>query len=363
MRPAVAGREAALGGCLLGMMIGDSIGLPFENISRRRVTKMLAARPLGHRLLVLPWGRYGLVSDDSEHAAITTHAYFASVDETGVADPVRFGRALASGLKRWILGVPPAAGMATAKACIKLLAGFSFEKSGVRSAGNGPLMRSLPLGVVCESVDELAAFVRVSTRVTHTDERAEHAAMAIALAGRVSSRNDAAEVAVAYRNAVESALPSGQVKDVILRAIESVGTGENTASFADRLGLGRGISGFVMHTAPAVIHAWLAHPLDARAAIDAVVRLGGDTDTTGALVGGLVGARIGEAALPSDWLNGISDWPCSLGRVRALAASESDPKAAAGVFGGGRWLIMPLRSLVLLAIVLVHVVRRALPPY
>src|SRR5205823_1644411 len=51
------------------------------------------------------------------------------------------------------------------------------------SAGNGPAMRSALLGV-CLGHDppRLRAFVRASTRLTHTDPRAERGALLVALA-------------------------------------------------------------------------------------------------------------------------------------------------------------------------------------
>src|SRR5690606_4451511 len=55
--------------------------------------------------------------------------------------------------------------------------------SGVYSAGNGPTMRSPILGVYYgDRPGLLAEFIRVSTRITHTDPKAERGALLIALA-------------------------------------------------------------------------------------------------------------------------------------------------------------------------------------
>ena len=62
--------------------------------------------------------------------------------------------------------------MATARACLKLWLGFSPERSGVYSAGNGPAMRSALIGAYfCEDQDMIERFVTASTRLTHTDPR------------------------------------------------------------------------------------------------------------------------------------------------------------------------------------------------
>ncbi|MCP4809501.1 MAG: ADP-ribosylglycohydrolase family protein, partial [Proteobacteria bacterium] len=54
--------------------------------------------------------------------------------------------------------------------------------------------------------------------------------------------------------------------------------------------------GYVYHTVPAVIHAWMAYPEDFRNALLDIIGCGGDTDTTGAILGAIVGAGAAELA-------------------------------------------------------------------
>ena len=51
------------------------------------------------------------------------------------------------------------------------------------------------------------------------------------------------------------------------------------------LGLAEGVSGYVMHTVPVVLYTWLLHGTDFQRAVEEVILLGGDSDTTGAIVG------------------------------------------------------------------------------
>jgi ADP-ribosyl-[dinitrogen reductase] hydrolase len=46
------------------------------------------------------------------------------------------------------------------------------------------------------------------------------------------------------------------------------------------MGWKRGISGYVYQTVPIAIHAWLSHPENYHNAVLAVIKCGGDTDTT-----------------------------------------------------------------------------------
>ncbi len=92
---------------------------------------------------------------------------------------------------------------------------------------------------------------------------------------------------------------------------------------------------------------------------------GGDTDTTGAIVGALAGIVVGEAGIPADWRAGVIDWPRSLSLLRtlaqrlAVAATTGQPLAPVRYF----WPVIPIRNLLFLIIVLGHGFRRLLPPY
>ncbi len=133
--------------------------------------------------------------------------------------------------------------------------------------------------------------------------------------------------------------------------------------FADSLGLTWGVSGYMYHTVPVVIHAWLRHPNDIRAAISSVIECGGDTDTTAAIVGGTIGTRVGPSGIPADWLNTLWEWPRSvrwmerLGRQLGNTAATREPAIRLSPLG-----LLP-RNIFFLTVVLVHGLRRLFPPY
>lgn len=345
---------SSIPGFMLGTMIGDAIGLPYEGIGPRRLTALLGSKPLRHRLLL----RYGLVSDDTEHMLMTVAAWQRSQGDAG-----DFARHLARRLRWWMLAVPPATGLATAKACLRLLVGVPPHRSGVRSAGNGPVMRAGVLGVLCDTETELGAFVRAASHITHTDERAEHGSLAIALAARVARVTvDRQAMIIAYFESVERMVPEGAMRNAIEDVRESVDRGETTEAYVTSIGCERGVSGFVMHTVPVVLHLWMSNPSDYREGVSRMIRLGGDTDTTAAILGGLLGAGAGSD-LPQDWLKGIKDFPVTPALVNRVAESaESDAKSGKPTFSP-RWLAQVPRNLAFLAIVLVHGARRTLPPY
>jgi ADP-ribosylglycohydrolase len=64
----------------------------------------------------------------------------------------------------------------------------------VRSAGNGPAMRSAILGVAFSESDPLLVMhVSASSAITHSDPRAQFGALAVALAARSAMRGEIAE--------------------------------------------------------------------------------------------------------------------------------------------------------------------------
>jgi ADP-ribosylglycohydrolase len=351
-------REEAIVGCLLGTATGDALGLWCEGMSPRRQRRFHAAA--GHHFL---FGR-GMTSDDTEHACMLAQALLVSA-----GDEPRFLRSLAWRLRFWLLGLPAGIGRATLRSILKLWLGFSPRTSGVFSAGNGPAMRSPLLGV-CHGHDlsALRALVRASTRMTHRDPKAEFGALAVALAAHLAaSERDVIALRQDYLPAVRAALGegAGELLDLLERAVGSAAAGEATGAFAVSLGLGGGVTGYMYHTVPVVVQAWLSRPEDYRAAVGGIIACGGDTDTTGAILGALIGARVGRTGIPANWLERIWEWPRSvswmerLGRRLAEGCASGKPQRALPLFVPGLFV----RNLLFLGVVLFHALRRLLPPY
>jgi ADP-ribosylglycohydrolase len=347
----------AIEGALLGTAVGDALGLPYEGLSRRRGTRLLGT-PDRHRFL---WG-HGMVSDDTEHSCMVAQSLVAAGN-----DVERFGVEFARRLRAWLLTLPAGVGLATLKASLRLCLGVSPQHSGVFSAGNGPAMRSAVMGAAVDDLTLLRELVRESTRITHTDPKAEYAAFAVALAAHVA-RSGATVEPNAYLALLSRLLPesdAGELLRLLRQAVDALAAGKTTAEFADALGLSTGVSGYAYHTVPVAIYAWLAHPRDFRAALMEVIGCGGDTDTTAAIVGGIVGAGVGKAGIPRDWLAGLWEWPRTVAWMETLAVTLDEVRGTGRVGRPPRlaaWQLLP-RNLAFLAVVVLHVLRRCLPPY
>ena len=344
---------------LLGGAVGDALGLPREMLSARRARRVFGGPPLRHALLL----RRGLCSDDTEHACMTAQALLASG-----GDPQGFVRSLAWRLRGWLLGVPMGIRPATAKAIVRLWLGFPPTRSGVYSAGNGPAMRAGVLGVyAADRPDRLRELVHVSTRLTHTDPRAEHGALAVAMAAGLSSRGGLVR-SREYLAEAEPRLHTSSLWPLLQLAGEHAEAGSEAGEFFDHIGCGKRISGYINHTVPAAIFCWLRWPGDYRMAVEQIILGGGDTDTTAAIVGGLVGAGHGPESIPPEWLGGLMEWPRSVAWMQRLAGALATALDEAGPVKAGRSVklfwpgLIPRNGLFGLT-VLLHALRRLLPPY
>jgi len=349
-------QRAAITGSLLGTAVGDALGLAYEGLSPRRAARLLG-QPDRYRLLP----RHGMVSDDTEHACLVLQALIGSR-----GNEEEFTRLLASGLRWWFISLPAGLGIATAKASLKLLAGVPPSRSGVFSAGNGPCMRSPILGATIDDLDHLRRLVRASTRLTHTDPKAEFGACIVALAARYARSCEQPNPHDFARHVREQLAEREAAEAISLvdTAVASVVAGEPTTAFAARTFGARGVSGYVYQTMPVAMHAWLSHPRDLPAALRHTILCGGDADTTAAIVGGIVGAAVGREGIPADLLEALTDWPRTVNwmekLVAALAASTescSSKPPRLPAYG-----LVP-RNLFFLVVVLGHGFRRLLPPY
>lgn len=230
-------------------------------------------------------------------------------------------------------------------------------------------MRAAILGVAISDLAQLREFVRVSTRLTHTDPKAEFGALAVALAARLAKSHEEL-VPDEYLEHLTALIGSeaSELISLIARAVDSVKAGHDTPAFAESLGLQNGVSGYVYHTVPVAIHAWLRYPQDCRAAIMAVVQCGGDADSTGAIVGGMVGAGVERRGIPQDWLDGMIEWPNTVAWMERLgkqlaSASSGEIKNAQVKLERPSVLGVLVRNLFFLTLVLFHGFRRLAPPY
>ncbi len=172
-----------------------------------------------------------------------------------------------------------------------------FEGTG--SFGNGAAMRAAPIGAYfADNPERVAQEARKSARVTHAHPEGVAGAVAVAMAAcfMARARESGADV-VDLLGEVLPYLPDSEVR---LRCEQAQQMGDATSEqVADVLGSGQAVT--AMDTVPFCL--WCAHHEGAyfeEAMWHTVAGLG-DRDTTCAIVGGIVGARVGTDGIPREW--------------------------------------------------------------
>lgn len=297
-------------GMVLGAALGDSLGLPYENLSPARSKNRLKRKGLCQSFL---FGK-GLVSDDTELAAFALYAYASQPDK------VKAHRLYARIQARWLLTLPAGIGRATLRSCLKLLFGVSPESAGTNSAGNGACARALFLGPFLD--DEL---ITENIKITHTDPRAIEGALLIARLTRPEFQNlSLPDLAKAILNQIQGNELKSRLQDVF----QNLESDQDTNRLLAQWKIKGGPSGYVNLTVPLTVHLWLKNRQDFEEAMCEVISLGGDTDSLAFLVGGLIGLGTGVAKLPRRPINDLIDRPLSpsyLSKLGESAAKNQPP--------------------------------------
>jgi ADP-ribosyl-[dinitrogen reductase] hydrolase len=149
-----------------------------------------------------------------------------------------------------------------------------------QSGGNGSLMRCLPAALAYADLEEVERISRMQSKMTHYDERCSEACV---IYNRIATRLLHGEK---LSHAIQLEVAGTEYEDVV--------TSEPNCE----------PSGFVVHTFRWVLHILLTSS-DFSEVVQKAANLGGDSDTIGAIAGGLAGAYYGFAMIPASYANVI----------------------------------------------------------
>ena len=268
-------------GCIIGGVIGDAMGGPFEG------------RPGPLRFQEhTAWS----ISDDSQLTLATCESIIAvgKVSPEHIAQQfVHWHRA------RRITGM----GASTMKALRDLDAGVHWALAGAKgemSAGNGAAMRIAPLAFHLDpAITEERQIIRDVCRITHHSEEAYAGALAIVIAIR-SLAFKSSSPSLLLANALTS-LPDSRVRDRIIELDQL----RNDLPPAE-VGSQFGSSGYVVESVPLALYAARQienFPFDV--VLRNVIEAGGDTDTIASLTGQIAGAWIGASSIPQNLIGSL----------------------------------------------------------
>ncbi len=309
-------------GLLEGLAIGNLLGVPVESWSK---SSILANYPEGvHDLHASPEGPD---DDDLAQAIIIAQAAkdgnldidalakrfwdWAEVNGTGIGNLTYDVLALFGGQSPRCMGRQHASNVARPPAGMPITEASRQAWNGGR-AGNGALMRCAPLAL--RWADEPSILVResvLSAVPTHWDSRCGWscalANLATAAALRGESLSPKAMLNLAKQGMIDAQhtldrfgyLPD--TPDSVVDAVEQA----SRVELADLRFDGDDV-GYTLITLQAMLIAfWRAD--DFATTVSEIVEAGGDTDTNGAVVGALLGAKLGSEQIPDHWRTQLSN--------------------------------------------------------
>ncbi|SMB97994.1 ADP-ribosyl-[dinitrogen reductase] hydrolase [Thermanaeromonas toyohensis ToBE] len=286
--------EDRVRGGLYGVAVGDALGATVEFINRDEIRRYYGVLRdiVGGGWLNLRPGEW---TDDTEMTL--------AVAEGIIADPEDPVPHIGQAFLRWRATNPPDIGN-TVSTVFRILdrdnlnqwhiaAERAHRELGGMSAGNGALMRTLPVGIAYTEPRNVYRWAIIIARMTHWDIRAGLTCAVYSLAvrnildGALDKYIALAEAAKAARELTKEVY-QGSLSEIIDAPINRDGSNLKP-------------TGYTVDSFRCAIWAFI----EAEGFEDAVVRavnLGGDADTIGAIAGGLAGVYWGFDAIPSRWL-------------------------------------------------------------
>lgn len=283
---------------LFGLAVGDALGVPVEFKSRSSLKRnpVTGMREFGtHKQPAGTW------SDDSSLAFCLAEVLTEGFDLNKIAQ--NFIRWESEGY--WAPhGIVFDIGIATSNAISRLKQGVKPEKAGGKHEmdnGNGSLMRILPLlfYIKDKPLNERFELTRLVSSITHAHIHSVIACFYYLEFARLLIQNrDKFEVFRKLQNLFQPNLESQGIDPDGLFPFERLLSGDISTVDIDEIDSG----GYVLHTLEASIWCLLNSESYSESVLKAV-NLGEDTDTTGAVTGGLAGLLYGFEQIPKEWID------------------------------------------------------------
>jgi len=278
-------------GCFQGLAIGDAYGAPFEGgLLERLLWKMIGKTKEGKK-------RY---TDDTQMSIDIANSFIknADIDQEDLAFTFAKSYHFSRGY-----------GPSTAYLLKKIKNGARWQdvnrvrfKEG--SFGNGAAMRA-PILAMCFSKDKdaLEKAVVKSSEITHTHPMAIEGAKLVAFVTYAALNDWSSE---AILDALVSWCDSDEYKSKLEFCVQSLKTKDRLSPKILRNRLGNGIAASES-SVTAIYFAILYREQSHSSMLTYIYSLGGDTDTIGAMAGGIWGAFNGSDALDKSRIKSIED--------------------------------------------------------
>lgn len=283
---------------IFGVCIGDALGVPVEFKKREDLVKS----PVTGYLEYMSWNQpKGTWSDDSSLTLCLAEVLTKGYDLEKIGESFvkwnKYGHWTAHGRLFDIGGT-------TRHSIARLIKGESAKFSGnifEEDNGNGSLMRILPLAFYLkneEDIDKIYRTIKEVSSITHGHFRSVFACFIyVIFAIELIKGKDKRE---AYNHVQKKVLEYAEIQgfnpkeiELFQRILKSDISKYNEGEIKS--------SGYVLHSLEASLWCFLNSESYSEAVLKAV-NLGEDTDTTGAITGGIAGIYYGFENIPEEWM-------------------------------------------------------------
>jgi ADP-ribosylglycohydrolase len=303
-------------GCLLGLAVGDALGMPVEALTRDDIrasvgeVREMTAPAADHFHCGLAPGQY---TDDTEQTLILAD----SIIDAGFFDVERFAAKLAEWGRCWTLdpGLNRGVGWTSMTAIGELLRDRPWREAGLATPTCGSAMRAAPIGLVYHcNLDLVARYADLQSLPTHSAAAARAGAVAVAAGVALSLLGFAPVKVLEMAATLTERIDRDFARRLLVveelleldpaKALEEIGT-----------------SPMVGETVPAAFFCHLK--LEPEEALIAAASNGGDTDSIASIAGALAGASRGSGWIPERWLSHLEERERIERVARDLAAVAS----------------------------------------
>lgn len=282
-------------GCLVGLAIGDALGMPFEGMDAQAI---LAGRSQVTEFLPGDGLDAGQYTDDTKMMLCLAE----SIVDNGLLNPEDIARRFVA----WFdTGDLRGIGNTCLEAILNLKSGLPWEQSGHRgkwAAGNGTAMRIAPVGLLdWKHLEHLREDCWSTSIITHNNTEAVAGATVVAYVIARLTIGDLDSTALLAEAA--EFVGASEVARNLLQAHSLLSSNTSTDMALKTLGTG----GYVVETVASALYCFLRSPSDFLSSVSSAVLAGGDTDTTAAVAGAISGAYNGLHRLPAQLVAQVED--------------------------------------------------------
>ncbi|MCP2028158.1 ADP-ribosylglycohydrolase [Flavobacterium sp. HSC-32F16] len=287
---------------LYGVAVGDALGVPVEFKTR----SYLKENPVTDMMGFMCWNQpSGTWSDDSSLAFCTAESLCKSFDIEDMAQTfVKWMLEGYWGAHNKVFDI----GGTTKHSLLRVVKGESAAFSGNffdEDNGNGSLMRILPLVFYLQNeknIEVIYQKVKAVSSITHAHFRSGFACFIyVVYCLEILKDKDKFEAYKDMRLVLSKFLEDKSFNPVEIGLFDRIL--KNDISKYDEIEIQS--SGYVLHSLEASFWCFLKSDSYEETVLKAV-NLGGDTDTTGAIAGGLAGIYFGLDDIPQKWIDNLA---------------------------------------------------------